>query len=49
METLGGFPNLPAVVRAEQSSAASHALAQFVGARVIRKSPSAASCMSQQM
>ena len=24
-ETLGGFPNLPAMVRAEQSSAASHA------------------------
>jgi hypothetical protein len=25
METLGGFPNLPAMVRAEQSSAAPHA------------------------
>jgi hypothetical protein len=25
METLGGFPNLPAMVRAERSSAASHA------------------------
>ena len=27
METLGGFPNLPAMVRAEQSSSASHAFA----------------------
>jgi len=27
METLGGFPNLPAMVRAEQSSAAPHAFA----------------------
>jgi len=25
METLAGFPNLPAMVRAEQSSAAPHA------------------------
>jgi hypothetical protein len=27
METLEGFPNLPAMVRAEQSSAAPHAVA----------------------
>ena len=36
METLGGFPNLPAMVRAEQSSAAPHAFASPADRRGLR-------------
>jgi hypothetical protein len=36
METLEGFPNLPAMVRAEQSSAAPHAFAARPSLNLVR-------------